>query len=301
MEQKVTFQSAGLRLSGILHIPDDAKGARRPAMMMLHGFGSNKSSRTCAAPARMLESWGYVVLRFDMRGCGESEGERGRLICLEQVEDTSNAVTFLAGLPQVDPERIGCMGTSFGAAVTVYAAGVDDRIAAAISCCGWGDGDKKFRGQHSSPQAWARFTDMMERGRREREEGRTLMVPRYDIVPIKPELRNHLASDSIMEFHFDTVESMFAFRANDVVAKIAPRPLLLLHGARDSVTPTEQSLDLFALAGEPTDLHLMAGVDHFMLAESDPLVTAVTKQWLDKHLPAAGSGANQAARHAAAQ
>ena len=79
---------------------------------------------------------------------------------------------------------------------------------------------------------------------------------------------------------------MVAFRANDVVGQIAPRPLLLLHGSRDSVTPTEQSVDLFAKAGEPADLHLIAGVDHFMLAETDPLVTAVTKGWLDKHFPA---------------
>src|SRR5438445_10074897 len=47
------------------------------------------------------------------------------------------------------------------------------------------------------------------------------------------------------------VESMYAFRANDVVGKIAPRPLLLLHPANDTVTPTEQSVDLFALAGQP--------------------------------------------------
>ena len=35
---------------------------------------------------------------FDMRGCGESEGERGNLICLEQVEDTSSALTFLPSI-----------------------------------------------------------------------------------------------------------------------------------------------------------------------------------------------------------
>ena len=55
----------------------------------------------------MLTGLGYVVLRFDMRGCGESEGERGNLICLEQVEDTSSALTFLAKHPAVDPNRIG--------------------------------------------------------------------------------------------------------------------------------------------------------------------------------------------------
>jgi uncharacterized protein len=81
------------------------------------------------------------------------------------------------------------------------------------------------------------------------------------------------------------VESMYAFKANDVVGKIAPRPLLLLHPANDSVTPTEQSIDLFRHAGQPTDLHLVAGVDHFVLAESNTLVVALVRNWLEKYFP----------------
>jgi alpha-beta hydrolase superfamily lysophospholipase len=89
-----------------------------------------------------------------------------------------------------------------------------------------------------------------------------------------------------MEFPLETVESMMAFRANDVVGGIAPRPLLLLHSARDSVTPTEQSIDLFLSAGQPTDLHLMADVDHFMFTHQSPLVAGLIRNWLDKYFPA---------------
>ena len=70
MEEKVAFQSQGLKLSGILHTPDDLKpGERRPACMVLHGFGSNKNSKACISPATLLARWGYIALRFDMRGC----------------------------------------------------------------------------------------------------------------------------------------------------------------------------------------------------------------------------------------
>jgi alpha-beta hydrolase superfamily lysophospholipase len=89
-----------------------------------------------------------------------------------------------------------------------------------------------------------------------------------------------------MQFPLETVESMMAFRANDVVARIAPRPLLLLHSARDSVTPTEQSIDLFNCAGQPTDLHLMADVDHFMFTHASPLVAGLIQNWLDRYFPA---------------
>jgi dipeptidyl aminopeptidase/acylaminoacyl peptidase len=287
MEERVSFVSEGFTLAGVLHVPESRDpGERRPAFLVLHGFGSNKDSGVSVTMARTLAGFGYVALRLDFRGCGESDGPRGRVICLEQVEDTRNALTYLAGRPEVEPDRIGLIGNSFGAAVAVYAAGVDRRVAACISAGGWGDGEKKFRKQHASPEAWQRFSAMLEEGRRRRAQtGESIMVPRYDIVPIPSGLRGNLAKGSIMEFPFEVVESMYTFRANDVVGHIAPRPLLLLHPARDSVTPTEQSIDLFLHAGQPTDLHLVADVDHFMLAESNTLVVTLVRHWLDTHFP----------------
>src|SRR5439155_2292247 len=103
----------------------------------------------------------YAALGFDVRGCRESEGARGRVICKEQVKDTRNALSFLAARSAIDPKRVGVVGQSFGAAVAVYAAGVDRRVAACISSGGWGNGAKKFRRQHASPRAWKKFTAMM--------------------------------------------------------------------------------------------------------------------------------------------
>jgi len=282
----VQFVSNGLELAGVLQLPDGLKkGERRAAFLVLHGFGSNKDGGNVVTVSNLLTGLGYATLRFDMRGCGESQGARGRTICLEQVEDTRAALDYLSRNENVDARRIGVIGHSFGAAVAVYAAGVDSRIAACVSAGGWGDGVKKFRKQHESPEAWAKFQGMLEEGRRRKARGETMMVPRYDIVPIRPELRHNLAPGSILEFPFDVVESMYAFRANDVVRKIAPRPLLLLHPANDTVTPTEQSVDLFALAGQPTDLHLVAGVDHFMFSEGNTLVINLLRDWLALHFP----------------
>jgi pimeloyl-ACP methyl ester carboxylesterase len=286
-EQRVTIPSDGLTLAGNVGVPDNLRsGERRPAFIVLHGFGSNMNAGNVTQPCAMFEKLGYVTLRFDMRGCGESGGEAGRLICLDQVSDTRNALSFLAEHPQVDAGRIAVTGSSFGAAVAVYTGGVDERVAAVISVSGWGHGERKFRGQHPTPQAWAKFTAMLEEGRHHRERtGRSLMVPRYDIVPIPEHLRGHLNKQSVQMFPAETAQSMFDFRAEDVIGNIAPRPLLLLHSASDSVTPTEQSIEMFRRAGQPAELHLFAETDHFMFGEGNTRVHGVLEDWLSKYFP----------------
>lgn len=284
---KIKFKSGELTLSGILHVPEDIKpGEKRPAMMVLHGFGNNKDSANSVNPSELFARWGYVTFRFDFRGCGESDGERGRVICLEQVEDIQAAVSYLATRAEIDPQRIGVVGSSFGGAVAIYAGGVDPRIACVISSGGWGHGEQKFRRQHPSKEEWAKFTRMLEEGRRHRERtGQSLMVDRYDIVPIPAHLRKHLNPTANYQFPAEVAQSMYNFNAEDVVGDIAPRPLLLLHSSNDSVTPTEQSVRLFQKAGKNCDLHLFAETDHFMFHESNTRVILVLKSWLESFFP----------------
>jgi len=287
MTSKITFQSDGLSLSGIVHVPEGAAaGERRPAFLVLHGFGGNKDGRGQSVIAEQLAAWGYVAMRFDFRGCGESGGERARILCLDQVSDTSNALTYMATRPEVDARRIGLIGSSFGAAVAIYTGGSDERVAAVVSSGGWGDGERKFRRQHPTAEAWERFTNMLEEGRRHRERtGKSLMVPRYEIVPIPEKLRANVSPGSIQEFPAETAQSMYDFRADEMVGKIAPRPLLLLHSANDSVTPTEESIELFRRAKQPAELHLFSEVDHFMFGEENPRVGRIVSDWLARYFP----------------
>lgn len=277
METEVKFKSGDLLLAGNVHTPDGLRpGERRTAMLVLHGFGTNKESGTTRGAAALFAELGYIALRFDARGCGSSQGKRGYTLCNDQVEDALHALEYMATRPDVDPERIGVMGHSFGAAVAVQAGGVDKRVAAVISSGGWGDGAIKFEGQHRGKE-WDRFLEMLAEGKRRNARGETLMVPRWDIVPIPEHLRGNLPKGAIEEFPSETTQSMFDFRPNDVVGNIAPRPLLLFYSSNDSVTPTSQSVQLFERAGQPTDLVLLAAIDHFPFSDENPRAPGIVK------------------------
>ena len=287
MQTEISFISDGLRLAGNFHLPQGYReGEKVPAFIVLHGFIGSKDDSHAQLMAEMLAGWGYAALRFDFRGCGLSEGERGYVLCHDQVADAKNALNWLVQRPEVDAKRIGLIGHSFGAAVACYAGAIEQRFAAVISSCGWGHGERKFRGQHPGPM-WDKFTGMLARARAEKERtGKAPIVPRFDVVPMAEHLRKHLSPKAQLEVSADTAQSMYDFKAEEVIHWVSPRPILFLHGADDTVTPTEQSIRMWELAGQPKDLVLITGTDHFPLAGKAERTRAIVKGWLDRHFPA---------------
>jgi dipeptidyl aminopeptidase/acylaminoacyl peptidase len=88
-----------------------------------------------------------------------------------------------------------------------------------------------------------------------------------------------------MEFPAETAQSMNDFRADDQVGNISPRPLLLLHSANDSVTPTYESIEMFKRARQPAELHLLSDVDHFTFNQENQRLTHIVSDWLERYFP----------------
>jgi len=286
VEEAVTFESDEVPLAGLVARPAGL-GERRPAIIIMHGFGGHKDGPQQRWSVKAYTDWGYVTLRFDFRGCGDSGGERGRVLPHDQVADARAAVGYMTARPEVDANRIAFSGTSYGATVAIYAAGIDPRIGAVIAQGGWANGERMFRYLHSSEEAWRRFNELLARGRAHRRKtGNALQVHRFDIIPLPERLRKNVDGRSIYRFPVDTAAETLSFNAEDVVARIAPRPLLLVHSALDEVIAPRCSIELFARAGQPTDLHLFSGVDHFMFGENDPRVSNVVRDWLARSFPA---------------
>ena len=89
---------------------------------------------------------GYIVLTFDYRGFGESEGDPGRLDPGLQIEDIHNALDFIEKVDGVDASKIGLWGTSYGGANAVLVASQTDKINALCVQLTFGDGERVITG-----------------------------------------------------------------------------------------------------------------------------------------------------------
>jgi dienelactone hydrolase len=112
-KQNIEFKVQDETLRGVLFIPD-GKGSF-PGVIFYHGRGSSR--KNYLPIASMLAENGILALAFDFRGCGESDGEFRNQTHGMGIEDGKAALEFLL-TQNVDKQRIGIQGTSFGGYVT---------------------------------------------------------------------------------------------------------------------------------------------------------------------------------------
>ena len=275
METPVRFQSSdGVALAGIFYARDGAKG-RMPGIVLSHGFAGARYPKM----ARHLAGLGYGVLAFDFRGYGDSGGERGRVIPAEQAIDIKSAVTWLTKSADVDPERIGVVGSSLGGSVAIMAVADDPRVRVCVAGCPLGRGDSTFRLQYDTEEKYAAFMKTVEEKKRRNEK-----LHRFQIVHIPEPLRGFLPQGTPMEFSTDTVQGFLAMNPMELVSRIAPRPLYIITAVDDHVVPAKDSSALKARAGANCELDLIDKGDHFIFGMD--LVIDKIGRWLQKHLPA---------------
>ncbi|MFD6797263.1 alpha/beta fold hydrolase [Streptomyces cyaneofuscatus] len=104
---------------------------KRPAVLIGHGFGGSKND--VRAQAEKLAADGYAVLTWSARGFGRSSGAISLNDPDGEVKDVSGLIDWLAQRPEVELDkkgdpRVGLTGASYGGAVSLLAAGHDQRV-----------------------------------------------------------------------------------------------------------------------------------------------------------------------------
>ena len=92
-------------------------------LFFCHGFLSDKTG-SYEGRCREAVDRGYDAVRFDFRGCGESDGAFAESTLSARIADLEAVVEYF------DPEAFVLFGSSFGGAVALYGAVGDDRVEA---------------------------------------------------------------------------------------------------------------------------------------------------------------------------
>ncbi len=294
--RRATFFSDGHRLDGLLYTPGDiSPDEKRPAVVLCVGYTYLKGL-LMPDIAKALNAAGYIALIFDYRGFGDSEGPRWRLIPQEQVNDVRAALTFAADQPQVDPERLAVLGVSLGGSHAIVTGAVDPRVATVVAIQAVGDGERWLRSLRPDGE-WLAFRERLTQDRSQRVmTGDSARVDPLDIVVPDPDSRSFLEGvyreypQMKCDLPLETAEALIEFRPENQVERIAPRPVLFIHGDADRQVPADETRSLFARAGEPRQLSIVSDVGHFDWVRADSpdfrRVTDLAVDFLREVLPA---------------
>ena len=142
--EDIIFRSGQIRLSGTLTVPDNEK-KRHPACIIISGSGPQ--DRDGRVPdlgfsvqyktiAHELSNSGILVLRYDERGVGESDGDFKTASLTDLVTDAKAGIKYLRSRPEVDSTRICLIGHSEGAIIAPMIAAEDKDIKAIVLMAG---------------------------------------------------------------------------------------------------------------------------------------------------------------------
>jgi dienelactone hydrolase len=138
------------RVPGFLYVPKrKADAPPHPAVLLQYGTGGNKTTDYIVAIGKQFVARGFVVLTIDSPNRGErrkKDNKSSSLLGLLGVDevmhycgDYSRAVDFLLTRPEVDRDRLGYVGISWGAITGITYVAHDPRIKAMGSMVGGGN------------------------------------------------------------------------------------------------------------------------------------------------------------------
>jgi uncharacterized protein len=133
IDKEVTITSK-VKLRGTLSVPGTSI-EKSPAILIIPGSGKIDRNgkvnekidlKLYGQLAEYLTLLGFVTLRYDKRGAGESEGDFLSAGLWDFVDDARLAVQFLKSLPEVDPNQVIVLGHSEGGAIGTAVAARED-------------------------------------------------------------------------------------------------------------------------------------------------------------------------------
>lgn len=222
--ETVEFNSTdGLKVKGWF-IP--AGKEKKPAIIITHGFGADKSDVLTLTP--FLHKAGYHLFLFDFRGHGEHPATYTSFGYKEQ-NDIKGALDYVAGRPEVETEKIGGFGISMGGAAMVIVAAKDQRLKALWL-------DSPYESLDLAMDAHFKLA---------------FRAPKFPFAYFG--YLNYCLWFGRWPTQISTIKA---------IDKISPRPIFIINGADDVITPPWGARRLYDKAQEPKGIWIATGARH---------------------------------------
>lgn len=135
MERQIVIKHENEEIAASIHYPAKGKQEgrcklRAPLVVICHGFVGSRIGvdRLFVKAARELASGGFLVVRFDYIGCGESSGNYGEHGIDSLIAQTRTVLEYGLDSFDIDPTRVTLIGHSLGGAVALLTAVKDRRV-----------------------------------------------------------------------------------------------------------------------------------------------------------------------------
>ena len=299
---------------------DNRAPERRAALLLLHDAGESMESVLASAEAAARR--GYVACAMDLRSHGARAAMRPsayrEALCaayrdagtpregaaayaLDSVWDATKVLDWLCARPDVDGERVGCLGIGLGGAVAYMLAAVDTRVA----CCVPVGGVRGYMSALESGDWLAEARTMphvfaLARRYREGRHGQGGEAPNTATEAASalvtstaggdaPGLEGVTAGDAKAVWQRVAPGLLEHFDAPACLWVVAPRPLLVVAGECDSQCPVHAVEQAYATAQETyatqgaaphVRLQVFQGVGH----RANEAMRRAANLWLDKYL-----------------
>ena len=267
----VFIWSDGTRMAGDIYRPKNlATDEKLPAIIFIHGTGGVKKMAWSIKLATSFAQNGYIFLNFDYRGWGESDSKlvmleemsepdangevtvkaravRWQMDFADQTSDIRNAIAFMVGEPNVDPDRIGILGTSYGGGLTTWTAANDPRVkCAAVQVPGMGG----ERGPTYLRNAYKLMTGQAR--------GDVEPVPYKSGAPGgKMSSYAHMRYNTAKGIGYDAIEA----------AEKIKIPLLIIDAGKEELMDITKNggrvAEILKSNGTPVKYHVMEDIDHY--------------------------------------
>ena len=279
-DEAVLIPAPGFNLGATITRPRAAgAGARLPAVILLAGSGADERDGVAfgipiiAQLAGALSDAGFLAVRYDKRGYGQSGGRAESATLSDSADDVRAVVKWLGERKDVDPKRIALVGHSEGAMVALMAAARERRIAAVVSLDG-----PSSTGADLILEQQQHALDLANVPASEREAKVALQKQIHSAVltgqgwqGISPEMRRQADTPWF--------QSLLAYDPAKVLDDVR-QPLLIVHGEIDRQVPVAHADRLADLArkeskSKSVEVVVVRGVNHLLV----PAVSGETTEY----------------------